>query len=268
MKNVRRYFAVQRDKGLNVAQALAALPREVVKASQLRRTGARRGSVIYGFGLFDRPLVAAYSRSGTNWVRYLVESVSGLPTPGQTRLVGGTDYAFDRAHCAYPTLANYQRVVLLLRDYRECLLRNHERRLAGYTSPLELLSDRSIGQPASWYIDNLAAFDRFAGEKLLIHYEVMMARPAETVRTLGTFLGLEAEGVAAFVAALPAHQRRSVAAYRAGGHAATELAAFDPRQHAQRLLTDEQARAFDAYYWQTYPQLAERYLQRYRWEAG
>ena len=102
------------------------------------------GGTQIGFGLHDLPLLASYPRSGTNWIRYIVESISGLPTPGEHRLLSGTNYCIDRAHCAYPIISSYKKVVLVLRDYRECILRHHKESWINYTDVLSLLSDEDL----------------------------------------------------------------------------------------------------------------------------
>ncbi len=85
----------------------------------------RTRGVITGFQRTDLPLLITYSRSGTNWIRYIVEFLTGRPTPGHRRLHGGDDFAIDRAHQGYRVAAEYERIILVIRVYKESLIRHY-----------------------------------------------------------------------------------------------------------------------------------------------
>ena len=220
--------------------------------------------MLEGFQLYDRPLLASYPRSGTNWIRYIIECLSKRPTPGQERLVRGDDYVIDRAHCAFLVMDRYRKVVLVVRDYRECLLRQHRDHWPSTRDVLALLTDESIEVPAWWYMKNIEAFDSYRGEKLLIYYEDLVSRPEDSVTELTGFLGLDPDRTRLFLDHLDDHYEKSVAAYVGGGHLSMTSATRDVRHHARTSLDPGQEREFDEFYFSRHPELAKRYLSRYR----
>ena len=217
----------------------------------------------HGFGLYHLPLLASYSRSGTNWVRYFIEFTSGHPTPGQTRLIQGNDYYIDRAHCAYPIMDSYQQVVLVLRDYRECLLRHYKREWFKKRVVTRFLTNEDLKQPPSWYIKNLIAFDKFRGEKLLIYYEDLLTEPRNTFTILSSFLGLNQLSTQIFLKDIDQHFKRSVKAYTRTGHSSETSSSKDFKFHSRTALTAEQIVEFDQFYFSRYPRIANKYLRRY-----
>lgn len=223
----------------------------------------KRQNMSYGFGLHDLPLLASYSRSGTNWIRYFIEFASGLPTPGQTRLIQGKNYFIDRAHCAYPIMTNYNRVLLVLRDYRECLLRHHKESWYKQPNVEAFLTNEALKQPPSWYIKNIKAFDRFEGKKLLIYYEDLLQQPEISFLKLAEFLELNPLKVQIFLKNIDQHFEGSIQAYTKGGHLSETSSTKDFKYHSRTALTPAQVEEFDQYYFTQYPGIAEKYLRRY-----
>lgn len=220
------------------------------------------GSQIEGFERYDLPLLASYSRSGTNWTRYTVEWISERPTPGNVRLYYDADYVLDRAHQAYPVMDRYRRVILVIRGYRECLLRHLPATWDDDPDVERFLESDAVFQRPSWYIDNIAAFDRFEGDKLLLYYEDLVGDPHRSIPQLADFLDLDPTRVQRFLDDLETHRSESVDAYRQGGHA-SETEGRDTSHHAKARLTDAQMREFDDYYRTRHPELFARYLARY-----
>lgn len=121
-----RVYRVRRHAGDDTTEALRYTADHVARCL---KDQYERGSPIAGVAWsdFGTPLLASYSRSGTNWIRYVVETISGRPTPGQTRVVDGDDYIMDRSHSAFAVLHFHSKVILLIRDYRECMIRHHDK---------------------------------------------------------------------------------------------------------------------------------------------
>ncbi|MEM7689202.1 MAG: hypothetical protein AAF291_09280 [Pseudomonadota bacterium] len=261
MRRLVNYFSNREKREESLAKAAILLPTRAYQ--ELTKPPHIPGNVITGRALHQIPLLASYSRSGTNWIRYFIETCSKRPTPGQLRVVKGTHYIIDRAHCAYPDMHNYCRVVLVLRNYKECLLRHNEKEWVKDRDVVRFLQRQDIEQPCSWFIDNLAAFDAFEGEKLLLYYEDLMQDPMESFTKLGHILRLKEARVAKFGAHLDAHFDGSVNAYKKGGHKSSTAKKRDLKAHADRLLTPEQRVEFDRYYQDNYPELTRKYLTRY-----
>ena len=207
----------------------------------------------------------AYSRSGTNWLRYFIEVTAEQPTPGHERHIKGRqDYCIDRAHAGFPIASKHPKIILVLRDYRECLIRHHTaKKIRTYPSIASFLSDTKPSQPASWYIQNIAAFDAFPKEKLLLYYESLIQEPERELKRLAEFLNLKPEKTQAFLKQLPQHQQASIGHYQKNQKSETSGNPKHLQYHAQKL-SPEQGRAFDAYYQEHYPKLFEQYLSRYQ----
>lgn len=234
-----------------------------------RKKTTRNKGVITGFERRDLPLLITYSRSGTNWLRYVIELLTGQPTPGHQRLHGGEDYAIDRAHQGYRVASEYQRIVLVVRNYKESLIRHYiDDWQAGVDGTRRMdvtafLEDRSGKQPPEWFIENIRAYDEFLGDKLLLYYEDLMTEPEGELRRLIEFLDLPRDGVEDLFADLEEHRRRSVGLYRQNQESYTEGAADKLNHHSEALLSGDEQRAFDRYYAERHPELFQRYLSRY-----
>lgn len=264
MNIVSRYYRAQSMKGFNCYSATLAAPIKVFERLCLQLAPKKkRGSMSYGFGLCDLPLLASYSRSGTNWVRYFIEYTSGHPTPGQTRLIQGDNYFIDRAHCAYPIMNSYKKIVLVLRDYKECLLRQNKESWLKHPDVYSFLTSEELKQPPYWYIKNLEAFDAFEGEKLLIYYEDLLNAPKETFSKLSIFLDLNQLRTHLFLRNLDQHFQASVEAYTKGGHSSETSSTKDLHFHSKMTLTPEHIGEFDQFYLVRYPKIANKYLLRY-----
>ena len=234
-----------------------------------RKRPARNKGVYTGFERQDLPLLITYSRSGTNWIRYVIELLSGRPTPGHERLHGGEDFVVDRAHQGYRVISEYRRIILVVRNHKECLVRHYidewkaNKDGSHLVDVVGFLEDQSGRQPPEWFIENIRAFHEFTGDKLLLYYEDLMTEPEAEIRRLIEFLDLPRDGVDDLFADLSEHRRRSVELYRRNQASHTEGDADKLSHHSDSLLSDEEKRAFDAYYADRHPELFGRYLSRF-----
>lgn len=226
--------------------------------------GMKTPSVMEGFLRYDLPLLVSYPRSGTNWIRYIIEYISGQPTPGQPRLHTGGNFIIDRAHKAYPILHQHPKAILVIRDYRECLLRSLPDLWEQIPVPAKFLQVEWGKTPPVWYALNIEAFDRFRGDKLLLYYEDLIQDSASQVWEISEFLGLDTAKTEDFVADLETRCQESIRAYTSGGH--TAFTAKNPKNfsyHANKHLTPALSAEFDAFFSSQYPHLFEKYLKRY-----
>ncbi len=270
MRIVRQYYRIQKSKGHSAGKATLLLPLKTLNQISLklrRRSRPTQGKAITGCSRFDLPLLASYSRSGTNWIRYFIETCSGRPTPGQRRRLSGDDYIIDRAHCAYPVIHRYSKVILVIRDYRECLLRHNKDHWKPGMDIAQFLEDQQLDQPCEWYIKNIQAFDQFRRDKLLLYYEDIINAPETEFRRLGSFLGLPEDTVVDFIHHIEDHFQASVSRYTAGGHSSETSKTRSTTAHADAMLGEEEKREFDDYFISRYNILANRYLKRYFIEA-
>jgi hypothetical protein len=157
----------------------------------------------------------------------------------------------------------YKKVILVIRNYKECILRHHKKAWPKYSNIVSMLTDEELRQPASWYIKNIDAFDKFEEEKLLIYYEDLLENPLETILDLSVFIGLDKERSQLLLDDMDAQYQNSVAAYTRGGHRSETSATKDLNFHARTKLTKEEVREFDDFYFTNHHRLANKYLRRY-----
>lgn len=221
-------------------------------------------NTLYGFKRYELPLLVAYSRSGTNWLRYFIEVVSLRPTPGHERYIKNrTDYIIDRAHCGYPIVEKHPRIILLLRNYKECMVRHYSaEKILAYPSVNAFLKDNTLPQPPSWYLKNLLAFEVYQRPKLLVHYEALMLQPEVELRKIADFLQLNKERTEDFIEHLDEHQQKSIQKYQLNQKSVTAGAATQLFYHSKQL-PDTICQAFDDCFREQSPYLFDRYLQPY-----
>lgn len=237
------------------------------KIRLLNAIGLRREGYIYGYKLYDKPLLISYSRSGTNWVRYFIEFTSKQPTPGFRRLIKDPNkaYFFDRAHAGYKVAHKHPKILLLVRNYRECLVRHHGidvvRKYRGISS---FLKAKLMEQPPSWYISNIQAFDKFTGPKLLVYYEDLVAKPESTFKSIADFFGLSGVLYQDFINNLEHHKQQSILAYSENQQSKTAGSGQKLDHYTKAYLTPEEAKVFDEYFEINYPKLFKKYLEHYK----
>lgn len=213
-------------------------------------------------------IIVSYPHSGLNWVRYCIETLSGLRTAGSPRVVAEGELAVYRTHnvnnrsgpnstdCAFFNEEGrpiHQRVVLLLRDYRESFLR-----LARAKPWYELSADRiKRGRVFNFrnYFDNLKAYDRFAGKKLLIRYHEVVI-DLEKVRTILDFLDLPCD-IRGFD--IDHHRERSLKLFN-GQHVSYTKSDLTNFSWHQKDVDGDVLAALDEFVMHKYPKLMARYF--------
>ncbi len=138
-------------------------------------------------------IIISYPRSGLNWTRYCIEYFSGKRTPGRTKLVLDGEIAVYRTHnveknkgpdscfCRFQDKTGnplHERVVLLLRDYKETFVRSKRFAFDERGMAAEWLIRRlKAGKVKSFrhFFENVRAFDAFDGPKLLVKYEDLVS---------------------------------------------------------------------------------------------
>ncbi len=125
-----------------------------------------------------KTLIISYPRSGNTLFRYILERASGMPTDGtcdnpviKNHLMqplihkGKYNYIAYKSHRWNAIQADT--VIFILRDYKECLIRHHEKPRG---ISFDLFKSQTRGGPHD-YINLIQKFDKFEGTKHLIYYE-------------------------------------------------------------------------------------------------
>lgn len=210
----------------------------------------------------DWPLLLAFPRSGSSWIRYCVEHFSGRRTPGRSvndwtgaPIIGRSHDGRGRRdpeggwRGAWRPIVDgdgafvVPRLILLLRD------------------PIAGLVGEAAGNRRALesYFANVRLFDAFPADKLLIYYEDLVAN-FDVMRRVLAFIGVSTDGIDF---PLEEHRRRSALIYhvRRGSH--TLANPLDLTYH-RRSLTPGEVDAVLAHCGDRLgPDLSERYLLRY-----
>jgi len=174
----------------------------------------------------SRTLLLSYPGSGINWVRYIVEYLSGRKTWGCACNSSGAPLYLNRLACnalkhVDPALTpilysshgerigeyrKWNRLVLITRNPAVVIL-NQTKRV--------MLSD------IEYYASILRSYDQFEPLKRhLIMYEVLIADPRKVVSDLVEFLGIDKHRVEEFFENYQDHRKLSLSLYSAGRRAA------------------------------------------------
>ena len=214
-------------------------------------------------------IIISYQRSGLNWVRYCIEYLTGLRTSGQTKLLEKGDLAVYRTHnikkkngpnsiaCRFYDEQGqpiHNKVVLLLRDYRESFLRVAKGRGKGVPT-VEDIQNENIFNFKN-YFENLKAYDKFRGPKLLIWYHDLIDDFSQITKILD-FLGLYYD-LEDFD--LEYHRRKSVEIYD-GQHQSYTKRNLQDFQYHQNNVDLQVLEALDAFVDKNYRNLATKYLR-------
>ncbi|MFW6281313.1 MAG: hypothetical protein ACOC1O_00785 [bacterium] len=220
----------------------------------------------YSFGKTNLPLLVTFPRSGTNWIRYIIEYFSDKPTPGETRLKRGHNYIIDRAHNAKDLINNYNKVILCLRDYKEIfgkhILRFYNEDIL--TTPQELLNkywrkDQNV--LINDYFNNIIAFDKFKSDKILLYYEDILFNP-KNLKSLLDFLDIYDENKFNKFKNNFNNLKKKSSNLRSDKNKTTKD--NDNIKYYSSNFSDEKLKILDDFIKSKYPIISEKYLERYQ----
>ena len=155
-------------------------------------------------------------RCGSNWVRYWFEYFSNENTSEKNILVEKNHWGEERTTSTTATLykrhklseediegRGIQKLVLIVRDYRECFVRHCVGKKFA----------RRIGRMKD-FTDNLYTYDSFNGEKMIMYYEDFVADPKTYMKQFLDFVNVKSEWDDIDIAE---HRDLSVKLYETGG---------------------------------------------------
>lgn len=172
-------------------------------------------------------------------------------------------FAIDRAHKGFEVMPQYPKVLLIIRNYKECLIRQFKTKWQQYESVEDFLTSTNLHTPPLWYIENIKAFEAYNGVKACLYYEDMVNEPIQFLDALKSFLNLNDKKIEDISHNLPQHQKKSVELYTKRGKKSYTSGKKENLESHSKGLTDQQRSEFDRYYQQKYPELYAKYLNRY-----
>ena len=158
---------------------------------------------------FNHNALWSFPRSGNHWVRFISEYLSGCPTHGcisnlrdvpiylntfpskehPLAHVNPEDpFVLYKSHYATTSTSS---IVLLIRDYH-----NHLSNLGKY---MDYNDEVLFICEAVAYLELIAAYDRFDGNKMIIYYEDLLTYPEREISRLRYFLNASDERYKTFI---------------------------------------------------------------------
>ena len=163
------------------------------------------------FFIFDHKAIWSSPRSGNHWVRFITEYLTGCPTSGNignpkdvsiylntfpceehplAHVNPENPFILYKSHWDYP-MTSGSTLLLLIKDYHE------------YIACLGIdkaYTEGKIYDETFYYLELIAAYDRFCGAKILIYYEDLLKYPEKEIYRIKDFLGASDERYKAFMA--------------------------------------------------------------------
>ena len=228
-------------------------------------------------------LLVSYPRSGRNFLLFLTEFVTRSPSNRfysfEQTFYSGRWPVFEITHSPnfewgwrHREEGETKKLIFLLRNYKECLIRHRGNYLAecNYKGK-KFFEASSMSQPPHWYVSNIEYFEQFQGDKILIYYEDLIASPAIEIERMIRFLGWAQTGLETRLEYLASNlhemRERSIAYYDSHQVSRTRgdptLTVFHSND-----LSEEVVRELDAAIFERIPDLADKFLLRYRNETG
>ena len=164
----------------------------------------------------EKLVLLSYPRCGSDWVRYITETLTGLPTTNEQDNPDAIMAKYHHASSARQHPAD-DRLLLLLRDYREVVLSYlyaDNRYTQGTMTFAHQLGTRiaELRPQYESYFANIAYFEQFSGAKEMIYYEDFVHSPARTIVRLGRTLRIGTDKPAEdFIADFHNHRVKSLA---------------------------------------------------------
>jgi len=143
----------------------------------------------------EKLILLSYPRSGSDWIRYITETISGESTCNEYDNPEALMYKYHHAKSAeqHP---NQDKLLLMLRDYREVILsflyaQNHCTNGTMRFAHQLGMQIKNIRKGFENYFDNIVYYDNYTHAKEMVYYEDFVHDPSRTIVRLGRTLRLK-----------------------------------------------------------------------------
>ena len=233
----------------------------------------------------------SYPRTGSNWLSYCIERISGFNVIGSDAHIG--DISVERRLESDPKAlvhkthggklvcdlfmnnTNKEGLLLNIRNYKECILRDAPNKPKyPKVHPITDISPKLKGlknqDNSPDYLAMLELYDKYDGPKILIDYDDLILEPKKELKKLFVWLSQfggndDEEFLNKFMEDIDSHKKNSMSLYkRTHGTTATD---GDPKKlkiQKETWLNNETENEIDEYVEKISPLLYEKYLKRYK----
>lgn len=158
----------------------------------------------------------------------------------------------------------YDRAILLLRNYKECITRHHGHEQIEAMGVSRFLKNDYGRQPAIWYVKNIQQFEKFKGDKMVVFFEDLMENPEHSIKALAAFMNVDTERVNQYLKNMDEHHENSLNRYEKMGHQSQTRGKAVNVDLYQRKFSTEALMEFDNYFrGQLGDKIFQKYLSRY-----
>jgi hypothetical protein len=226
-------------------------------------------------------VLLSYPRSGNTWTRYALEFLSKQPSLGTelnntfNRPIGSMidmgvdldeDVIVDKKHIIRSEDSRETPMILLLRNYKECILRHQcykdNKELKDNWKNIfkkDLLEESREGYYLG-YMKGVQCFDKWPAKKLLVYYEDLISDQHKTLKQILNFLEISDQHLDSFVKDLDVHKKISVSMYSYWSPSRTK--GDNAKYHSSNISKDDKLE-IDNMVKEKYPVLYKKYLTRY-----
>jgi len=215
-------------------------------------------------------ILVCYPRSGSTWLRYIIEYFTNKATMGgynvplaveQSILKINTPSILTRKHEWDNNWNPHNtRVLLLVRNYKECIIRNMQDIMP---VGIEMLNNSIVGNKYFNYILPIISFNDFDGKKQLMYYEDLIQNLESEIKKMLSFFEFEISQTAIeeFIHNVSYHKSKSIEIYNTDYYSETGGATIS--HHANKLTRDQQI-LWDNVAHESAPVVYQKYLTRYK----
>ncbi|MCB1111160.1 MAG: sulfotransferase domain-containing protein [Chlamydiales bacterium] len=239
-------------------------------------------SITFAYGDSDdaasRICLLRAPRSGSHWFFYCCNTLFGKNICKETGTIldkypikdGGNLFI---AHNPYDLHLdeNNDRLILLIRNYRECMLREFDTPESVKKEILCQAECNALADDRSWvlnlrknhYFHNLRVYEHWHPEKrMIVYYEDLLLNPESVLRQVAEFIGEKEkeQTIQAFIDNLDEHIENSLGIYEQTYHSHTRGKSLLYHTHRVGL---EASYEIDQLVIEYFPDLVDKYLTRY-----
>tara|TARA_Y100000389_G_C17459408_1_gene520557 strand:- start:1245 stop:1982 length:738 start_codon:yes stop_codon:yes gene_type:complete len=227
----------------------------------------------------------SYPRSGSNWMAYCLEQVTGLVVIGSdghigdisvvNRLKNDPKAVVHKVHGGFNVWSvfdesngNKEGLLLVIRNYKESILRDSQNKNLSDMKPFLVGIGNTSVNPD--YMKMIQKYDEFEGPKILMDYDDFILNTEDELKRLALWLvqfggRYDDDTLAKFIDNIKDHKEFSMKRYiRMHGTTATD---GDPQKlkiQKETWLNDSSEKKIDEYVESRDPKIYEKYLKRYK----